>query len=123
MGDLIRRGRGGGIGLIMDMVKLGFLSLLLLAKDIECILQLREPHPLSVDMLYASFDELSDVLPSHDGFLFLPEPLYFLLNPGQLLLFCCSFSFFSFLIPIMHLDLVELSVALNILYWWERLQG
>jgi hypothetical protein len=70
-------------------------------------------------MLSASFGALSNGLPSHDGLLFLPEPLYFLLNPGQLLLFCCGFIFFSFLIPILHLHLIELSIALNILYWWE----
>jgi hypothetical protein len=63
-----------------------------------------------------SFSALSNGLPSHDGFLFVPEPLYFLLNPSQVLLFCCGFVFFGFLIPILHFDLVELSVALNILY-------
>jgi hypothetical protein len=56
-------------------------------------------------------------LPSHDGFLLLPEPLYFLLKPGQLLLFFYDFVFFAFLIPILHLYLVELSIALNISYW------
>jgi hypothetical protein len=74
-------------------------------------------------MLSTSFSALSDGLFSHDGFLFLSKPLYFLLNTGQLLLLCCGFIFFSFLVPILHLDLVELSVALNILYWWERPQG
>jgi hypothetical protein len=59
---------------------------------------------------------LMDGLTSHDGFLLLPEPLYFPLNPGQLLLFYYDFIFFSFLVPILHLDLVELSVALNVLY-------
>jgi hypothetical protein len=68
-------------------------------------------------MLSVSFTALSDGLPSHDGFMFLLEHLYFLLNPGQFLLFCCGFIFFSFLIPILYLDLVELSVTLNILYW------
>jgi hypothetical protein len=67
-------------------------------------------------MLSMSFGALHNGLPSHDGFLFLLELLYFLLNPGQLLLFCCGFIRFSFLVPILHLDLVELSVALNILY-------
>jgi hypothetical protein len=114
---------GVDIGLIMDMVERGFLSLLLLAKDIDSILQLHEPRPLSVDVLSSSFDTLSNGLPSHDGFLFLSKPLYFLLNPGQLLTFCCIFVFFNFLIPILHLDLVELSVTLNILYWWVHAQG
>jgi hypothetical protein len=51
----------------------------------------------------------SDCLSSHDGFLLLPEPLYFLLDPDQFLLFCCSFDFFSFNIPVLHLDLIERS--------------
>jgi hypothetical protein len=68
-------------------------------------------------MLYASFDTLSDGLPSHDGFLFLSEPLYFLLNPGQLLLFCYDFVYVDFLVPMLHLDLVELSISQNIFYW------
>jgi hypothetical protein len=74
-------------------------------------------------MLPVSLGALSDGLPSHDAFLFLPKPLYFLLNPGQLLLLCCDFIFFDFLIPILYLDLVELSVALNVLYWWEHPWG
>jgi hypothetical protein len=68
-------------------------------------------------MLSTSFGALSDGLLSHDGFLFLPKPLYFLLDPEQLLLFCCGFVFFGFLIPVLHLDLVELNINLNILYW------
>jgi hypothetical protein len=109
-------GGGVGVGLIMDMVERGFLSLLLLAKDIASILQLRELRLFSVDMLSTSFSVLCDGLPSHDGFLFMSEPLYFLLNPGQLLFFCCGFILFGLLIPILYLDLVELSVTLNILY-------
>jgi hypothetical protein len=54
---------------------------------------------------------------SHDGFLFLLEPLYFLLDPNQFLLFCCSFDFLGFLIPVLHLDLIELWVVVNDLNW------
>jgi hypothetical protein len=79
--------------------------------------QCHKPRPLSVDMLSVIFGALSDDLPSHDGFLFLLEPLYFLLDPDQLLLLCNGFIFFSFLIPILHLDLIKLSVALHDLYW------
>jgi hypothetical protein len=71
---------GVGIGLMMDMVKRGLLSLLFLVKDIESILQIRKPHPLSVDMLPASLSALDCSLSSHDGLLFLPEPLNFLLD-------------------------------------------
>jgi hypothetical protein len=67
-----------------------------------------------VDVLSASFDALSNCLSSHDGFLFLLEPLYFLLDPGQLLLHC-GFIFFRFLILVLHLDLVKLGVALKYL--------
>jgi hypothetical protein len=67
-------------------------------------------------MMITSLGTLCDGLPSHDGFQFLSDPLYFLLNPSQLLLFCRGFVLFGFLVPILHLDLVELSVALNILY-------
>jgi hypothetical protein len=68
---------------------------------------------LPVDVLPSSFSALSDCLTSHDGFLFLPESLYFLLDPDQFLLFCCSFNFLGFLIPILHLDLIKLWVIVN----------
>jgi hypothetical protein len=54
-------------------------------------------------------------LSSHDGFLFLPEPPYFLLDPDQLLL-CCGFIFFSFFVPVLHLELIKLIITLNELY-------
>jgi hypothetical protein len=54
---------------------------------------------------------------SHDGFLFLPEPLYLLLNPHQLLLLCCSFAFLSFPILFLHLDLIELGISMDDLEW------
>jgi hypothetical protein len=66
-------------------------------------------------MLSMSLGVLSDGLSSYDGFLFLSEPLYFLPNPGQLL-FYCGIVFLDFLIPILYLELVELSITLNILY-------
>jgi hypothetical protein len=56
---------------------------------------------------------LSDFLEPHDGFLFWPEPLYFLLNHHQFLLFYRSFNFLSFLIPVLHLDLIELGVTME----------
>jgi hypothetical protein len=42
-------------------------------------------------------------LSSHDGFLFLPNRLYFLLDPDQFLLLYCSFDFLSFLVLVLHL--------------------
>jgi hypothetical protein len=44
------------------------------------------------------------------------EPLHFMLDSDQLLLFC-SFIFISFFIPVLHLDLIELGIALNELCW------
>jgi hypothetical protein len=78
------------------------LSLLLLAKDVDDILQFCEPCLLSVNVLSVSFDTLSDCLPSPDGFLLLPEPLYLLLYPDQLFLLCYNFVLFCFLIPVLY---------------------
>jgi hypothetical protein len=50
---------------------------------------------------------------SHDGFQFLSEPLYFLLEPDQFILLCCGFDFFDLLILVLHLDLIELGVVVN----------
>jgi hypothetical protein len=65
-------------------------------------------------MLPSSFDALSCCLPPHDGFLFLMEPIDFVLDSDQLLLLL----FYGFIfIPVLHLDLIELGVALNDLCW------
>jgi hypothetical protein len=66
--------------------------------------------------LSVGFGALCNCLTSHDGFLFLQESLYFMMDPDQLLLLCCVFIFFSFLISILHLDLIKLDIALNDLY-------
>jgi hypothetical protein len=50
---------------------------------------------------------------SHDGFLFLPKPLYFLLDPDQFLLLYNSFNFLGFLIPVLQLDLIKLWVIVD----------
>jgi hypothetical protein len=60
-----------------------------------------------------SFGVLSDCLSSHDGFLFLSEPLYLLLDPDQLFQLYCGFIFFNFLVLVLHLNLIKLSVTLN----------
>jgi hypothetical protein len=62
---------------------------------------------------------LSDLLSSHDGFLFLSQFLHFLLNPGQLTLISFSFFFFYF-IPILGFNLVELGFTLvDLRRWWK----
>jgi hypothetical protein len=107
---------------MMDMVERGFLSLLLLVKDIDSILQLHKPRPLSVDMLPMSLGALDYGLPSPDGLLFLLEPLNFLLDFGQLFLLC-FFFFFVFFVPIMDLDLIRLYLSLDYLCWRRCSQG
>jgi hypothetical protein len=62
-------------------------------------------------VLPLSFGALSGFLSSHDGLLLLSNPLYFLLDPDQLTLVSLGFLFFCF-IPILDLDLVELSFTL-----------
>jgi hypothetical protein len=64
-----------------------------------------------------SFGPLSCYLPYQDGLLFLIEPLNFHLDADQFLLLFCGFAFISFFIPVLHLDLVGLGVALNDLCW------
>jgi hypothetical protein len=68
-------------------------------------------------MLPSSFDTLSCRFPPRDGFLFLTEPLDFLLDSEQLLLLFYNFIFISFFVPVLHLKLVVLSAALNDLRW------
>jgi hypothetical protein len=81
VGDLIMRWWWGvGIGLMMDMVEQGFISVHLLVKNIDSILQLYKPRSLPTDMLSVRFDVLGYNLPSHDGLLLLLVPLNFLLD-------------------------------------------
>jgi hypothetical protein len=51
----------------------------LLAEDFEVVLHLCEHRSLFVDVLSMSFNTLNCNLPSQNGFMFLPEPLYLLL--------------------------------------------
>jgi hypothetical protein len=52
----------------------------LLAENVQVILHLCEPRSLPVDGLPVSFGTLNYSLPSHNGFLFLLEPLNLLLD-------------------------------------------
>jgi predicted CDP-diglyceride synthetase/phosphatidate cytidylyltransferase len=112
-----------GVGLMLPLAQKRLLPLLLLANDVDGILQLYELCPLSVDVLSVSFDALGNCLSSHNGFLFLPELLYLLLDLDQFFLLCCSFVFFSFLIPFLHLNLIKLNVAMNGLCWRKCSRG
>jgi hypothetical protein len=68
--------------LVMQLSERRLLPLLLLAKDLNVVLELRESCPFSVNMLSSGFGTLSCCLPSCDGILFLTEPLNLLLNHG-----------------------------------------
>jgi hypothetical protein len=96
------------IWLMLPFNQRWLLSLFLLANDVDGILQFYVSCPLFVNMLFVCFGALSDCLPSNDGFLLLPEPLYLLLYPDQLFLLCCSFALFCFLILVLHLHLIKL---------------
>jgi hypothetical protein len=75
-----------GVGLMLHLVEWRFLPLLLLVSDFDGVLYLCEPCSLSVDVLPLGFGVLGCHLPTHDGFLFLVEPLNLLLDSEQLLL-------------------------------------
>jgi hypothetical protein len=64
---------GGGVEvvLVVQLLERRLLPLLLLAKDLDLVLELRESCPFSVDVLSSSFGLLSCYLPSCDGFIFL----------------------------------------------------
>jgi hypothetical protein len=74
-------------------------------------------------MLPVSLNALDCSLPSRDGLLFLLEPLNFLLDSGKLFLLCCCFFFFSFFVPIMDLNLMNLSLSLDYLCWRRCSRG
>jgi hypothetical protein len=75
-----------GIKRMLHLIKRRFLSLFLLMKDVDGVLQFYEPCPILVDVLPSGLSTLSRYLSSHDGFLVLMDPLNFFLHPTQLLL-------------------------------------
>jgi hypothetical protein len=114
---VIRQGwwRWVDVGLMLHLLERRLLPLLLLAKDVNGVLQPYYPCSLSVYVLSPGFGTLNCCLPPHDGFLFLTEPLDLLLDYEHLLL--CSFILGGFCLPILHLDLLKLSISLDDLYW------
>jgi hypothetical protein len=111
-----RLGRLVGVVLAVQLLKRRLLPLLLLAKDLDGVLELRKSCSFSVNMLSSGFCMLNYWLPPLDGFLFLTEPLDLLLDSRQLLLFY-SFIFKGFIFPVLHLDLLEVYILLNDLNW------
>jgi hypothetical protein len=72
-------------GIIKTAVQLEPVGWRWVVGDINGVLYLCESCSFSVDVLPSSFAALSDCLVPHNGFLFLSEPLYFLLDPHQFL--------------------------------------
>jgi hypothetical protein len=110
--------RNVGVEVLLPLILWWVLSLLLLVEDVNSILQLCQPHTLPIDVLSLSLGVLSGFLSSHDGLLLLSKPLYFLLDPDQLILFSLGFIFFCF-IQILDFNLVEFSFTLVDLQWWR----
>jgi hypothetical protein len=108
--------------LVVRLLERRLLPLLLLAENLDVVLELRKSCPFSVDMLSSSFGTLGCCLPPCDGFLFSTESLDLLLDPGQLLFFC-NFIFVGLIFPIFHLDLFKLCIFLDDLYQQRRSQG
>jgi hypothetical protein len=73
-------------------------------------------------VLPLGFGALDCHWPPHDGFLFLAEPLDFLLDSEQLLLLS-SFIFEGFFLSVLQLDLLELDVSMDDLYQQRCPQG
>jgi hypothetical protein len=112
-------GVGVEVVLVIRLLEQRLLPLLLLAKDLDVVLELHESCPFSIDVLPSGFGTLSCYLLPCDGFLFLTEPLDLLLDPSQLFLFC-SIVFEGLIFPIFQLDLLELYISLDDLYWRRR---
>jgi hypothetical protein len=106
--------------LVMRLLERWLLSLLLLAKDVDVVLKLYESCHFSVNVLPLGFHTLSCCLPPCDGFLLVAEPLDLLLDFGKFFLLY-SFTFETLIFPIFYLDLLEIHIALDDLYWRRRL--
>jgi hypothetical protein len=71
-----------GVILVMRRFERRLLPLLLLAKDLDGVLELHESCPFSIDVLPSGFGTLSCCMRPYDNFLFLMEHFDLLLNPG-----------------------------------------
>jgi hypothetical protein len=100
-----------GVVLVVQLLEQRLLPLFLLVKDLDGVLELRESCSFTINMLSSGFGTLSYCLSSFDSFLFLMKPLDLLLNSGQL------FLFYSFVLGVFILDLLELCIFLDDWNW------
>jgi hypothetical protein len=110
------------VGLVVLWLEQRLLPLFLVAQDLNSVLRLRQSCFLSIDVLSLGFDTLDYYLPPNDGFLFLTEPFNLLLDSEQLL-FLCSFFLEGFFFPVLYLDLLNLDISMNNLYWQRCPRG
>jgi hypothetical protein len=114
-----QRWRGNvGVEVLLPLIRRWVLPLLLLVKDVNGILQFCQLRVLPIDVLSLSLNTLSSFLSSHDGLLLLSKPLYFLLDPDQLVVLSLGFILFC-IVPILDFNLVEFTFALADLWWWR----
>jgi hypothetical protein len=100
---------------VVQLLKRRLLPLLLMADDLNIILEFCKPFLLPINVLPPGFSALGRCLSSHDGFLFLTEPLNLLLDSEQLLF--SSLISGGFFLLVLQLDLFELHVFLDDLNW------
>jgi hypothetical protein len=67
---------------VVQVLKRRLLPLLLLAEDLDIVLELCKSCRLPVNVLPSGFGTLGRCLPPYDDFLFLVEPLDLLLDPS-----------------------------------------
>jgi hypothetical protein len=115
-GGMERVGFGYVVILVVRLPERMLLPLLLSAKNLDSVLELRESCSISVDVLLSSFSMLSCCLSSCDSFFFLMKALDFLLNSSQFLFFC-SFVFKGFILLVFDSNLFELYILLDDLNW------
>jgi hypothetical protein len=83
----VAEGVGGGwVGLPVCLLKRRFLPLVLLVKDVDCLLKLCESCSFSFNVLPPCFGPLGHCLPFGDGLLLLAKSLDLMLYSSQLLI-------------------------------------
>jgi hypothetical protein len=110
--DLEMRRRWISVALVAWLFQRRLLPLFVLVKDLDVVLELREPCLLSVYVLPSGFGTLNYDVSVSDSFMFLMEPFNLLLNPSQFCLFH-NFIFECFIFPIFNFNLLELCISLD----------